>query len=132
MTPAEMVRVYAAAFPDSRPWSEAEIGALSQPPGFVVAASNGFAIGRSIAGEAELITIAVDPGARRQGTGRALLTAFEAEADADHLFLEVAADNAPAIALYRSAGWQDTGRRKAYYKRPTGPAVDALTMSKTL
>lgn len=132
MTPAEMARLYAAAFPNSRAWTEAEIADLTQPPGFVVTVPNGFAIGRSVAGEAELITIAVDPAARRQGTGRALLAAFEAKANADHLFLEVAADNTPAIALYRSAGWRETGRRKAYYKRQTGPAVDALTMSKTL
>lgn len=131
MTPTDMARLYAAAFPHSHPWSAAEIESLSQPPGFVVTASSGFAIGRSVAGEAELVTIAVDPAARRQGTARGLLAAFEARAMAERCFLEVAADNVAAIALYRASGWQEVGRRSAYYSRPDGPAVDALTMTKT-
>lgn len=130
MTPSDMARLYAAAFPNSRPWSAKEVTDLIRPPGFVVSRADGFAIGRSIVGEAELITIAVDPATRRKGAGRALLTAFEAASNAEHLFLDVAADNAPALALYRSAGWVETGRRKAYYTRSGQPAVDAITMAK--
>jgi len=130
-----MAALYAAAFPASRPWSGAEIaGLIAGPGGFAVSAETGFAIGRAIAGEAELITIAVAPEARRQGAGRALLAAFLTEARAraaDMAFLEVAADNAPAIGLYRATGWAETGRRRGYYARPDG-AVDALTMSVTL
>lgn len=140
MTPEHMAALYARAFPDTRPWSAAEIAALiAAPTGFAIPAPTGFAptgfaIGRAIAGEAELLTIATDPDARRQGTGRALLAGFEAEAQsraATTAFLEVAADNTAALALYRAAGWRETGRRKGYYPRPTG-AVDALTMAKPL
>ncbi|OIP82780.1 MAG: alanine acetyltransferase [Rhodobacterales bacterium CG2_30_65_12] len=135
MTTAEMAALYAAAFAEVRAWSAEEIAALiSGPGGFAVTAAAGFALGRAIVGEAELITIAVAPTARRQGTGRALLAAFEAEArahDADTAFLEVAADNTAALALYRAAGWAEIGRRAAYYARPTG-AADALTMAKPL
>ena len=44
----------------------------------------------------------------------------------------MAADNAAAIALYRSAGFEPVGRRAAYYARPDGPAVDALVLRRTL
>ena len=105
---------------------------LPVPPGFVVTVSQGFAIGRSVAGEAELITLAVDPAAQGHGKGRKLLAAFESAAQADRLFLEVAADNRPALALYHAAGWAEAGRRPRYYPRATGGAVDALTLTKTL
>lgn len=134
MTPAAMAAIHAAVFPERRAWSANEIAGLAEAPGFAVTAATGFALGRAVAGEAELVTLAVAPGARRAGTGRALLAAFEAEAQARGAitaFLEVAADNAAGMALYRSAGWQETGRRKGYYARPQG-AVDALTMAKAL
>jgi [ribosomal protein S18]-alanine N-acetyltransferase len=135
MTPADMAAIYASAFPNSRAWSAEEIaGLIAGPGGFSVSSEAGFALGRAIAGEAELITIAVAPEARRKGAGKALLAEFEAQArarEADTGFLEVAADNAVALALYRRAGWQENGRRKGYYARPTG-AVDAITMLKSL
>ncbi len=135
MTPADMAAIYASAFPNSRAWSAEEIaGLIAGPGGFAVSSEAGFALGRAIAGEAELITIAVAPEARRKGAGKALLAAFEAQAqarEADTGFLEVAADNTGALALYRGAGWQENGRRKGYYARPTG-AVDAITMLKSL
>lgn len=135
MTPDDMAAVYAAAFPLGRAWSADEIAAVVDGPGgFAVTGETGFALGRAIAGEAELITIAVAPRARRNGIGRALLARFEAEARAlraEAAFLEVADDNAAALALYRGAGWQETGRRKGYYARPAGP-VDAVTMAKAL
>lgn len=136
MTLAAMAALHAAAFPDSRPWSPEEIaGLIEAPGGFAVTAAQGFALGRAIAGEAELITIAVAPAARREGTGRGLLVAFEAEARARGaacVFLEVADNNAAALALYIGAGWTETGRRHAYYKRAGRAAVDALTLAKRL
>lgn len=95
----------------------------------------GFALGRAIAGEAELLTLAVAPAARGQGHGRSILTAFEAQAlaqEAEMAFLEVAADNAPAIALYQSAGYRESGLRKGYYTTPDGAKIDALLFKKAL
>lgn len=129
-----MAALYAQAFPQARAWSAEEIAKLAESPGFAVCDAAGFALGRVVAGEAELLTIAVAPEARRQGVGRAVLAAFEAEARARAAavaFLEVAADNAAARALYHAAGWAETGRRQGYYTRPTG-AVDALVLTKTL
>ncbi len=94
----------------------------------------GFALGRVILDEAELLTLAIDPACQRKGLGSECLAAFEAEAarrGAVHLHLEVADANSPARALYRSAGWRDTGRRKGYYRTPDA-RIDAILMSKPL
>jgi ribosomal-protein-alanine N-acetyltransferase len=87
-----------------------------------------------VAGEAELLTIAVDPAHRRQGLGRTLVEAFLAEArqrGAETAFLEVAEDNTAARTLYTAAGFTQTGRRKGYY-RGAGRVVDAILMGRTL
>jgi len=132
MTPAAMARLHAACFTSPRPWSEAEIAdLLTSPLVFAIPESGGFAMGRAVAGEAELLTLAVDPGQRRQGIGAALLSGFLAEAkarEAERAFLEVNPDNDPAVSLYLKAGFTITGRRKGYYHPPTGPALDALIM----
>lgn len=130
-----MAALYASAFPEGRGWSAAEIEDLiGAPGGFAVTRDTGFAIGRAVADEAELLTIAVAPEVRRGGIGRALLAAFEAEArrrGAATAFLEVAADNTAALALYFAAGWGENGRRRGYYRRAHG-TVDAVLMSKRL
>jgi ribosomal-protein-alanine N-acetyltransferase len=86
---------------------------------------------RVAADEAEILTLAVAPEARRTGLGRALLdAACEAAraAGAVRLFLEVSATNQAARALYDAAGFQQIGRRRRYY----ADGSDALTMSLTL
>ena len=45
-------------------------------------------------------------------------------AAAHEAFLEVASDNAPAIALYTGNGWQGAGIRRDYY----APGIDAVVM----
>ena len=108
MRPAVLAALHARCFTMPRPWSEAEFAELLESPhAFLVTAPGGFLLGRVIAGEAELLTVAVAPESRRRGTGRALLQAFSEAARAraaDTAFLEVAEDNAPARALYRAAG----------------------------
>ncbi len=46
-------------------------------------------------------------------------------AGAARAVLEVAADNAAALALYQSLGFQRQGTRRHYYRRAAGPAMDA-------
>jgi ribosomal-protein-alanine N-acetyltransferase len=90
---------------------------------------------RAIAGEGEILTLAVDPRRRRQGLGRLLVEAAQAmarDAGAGRLFLEVATDNAAAVALYRSLGFAQVGARTAYYDRGGGQRVDALVMRRDL
>jgi ribosomal-protein-alanine N-acetyltransferase len=136
MTPDALATLHARAFQDSRGWSAEEFEDLLESPFcFLATVDQGFALGREIEGESELLTIAVDPDCRRQGLGASCLAAYEATAKsrgAVTSFLEVADDNAPAKALYLRAGYQETGRRRGYYARKPGNAVDALTMAKEL
>ncbi|HBM40944.1 MAG: ribosomal-protein-alanine N-acetyltransferase [Roseobacter sp.] len=133
MTPQDMARIHAAAFVHDRAWTAQEIADLLASP-FVtyLAEPQGFALTRLIAGEAELLTLAVDPAAQRQGIGRRLLQRWMdgLEAQADTAFLEVAADNTAAIALYTSAGFRQTATRRGYYQRKDAPSVDALILSR--
>ncbi|WP_370302626.1 GNAT family N-acetyltransferase [Pseudooceanicola sp.] len=130
-----MAAIHAAAS-DDRPWSAAEFAALLASPGcFATGDVRAFALVRVILDEAELLTIATRPQHRRQGLARALMADWQAEAarrGATRAFLEVAADNAPARALYEACGYSQTGRRRGYYRRGTGAAVDALLMARTL
>ncbi len=137
MTPEEMARTHARAFDgQARAWSAAEFRALlDNHLTFATGDRHAFALGRASANEAELLTLATDPAYQRRGLARACLAAFETEArrrGARIAFLEVAADNAPALALYRVAGYAQTARRAAYYPRADGPAADALILRKPL
>ena len=51
---------------------------------------------------------------------------------ARRMFLEVAADNVAALALYGQAGLVPTGRRLGYYARLSGQAADAVILSTDL
>jgi len=55
-----------------------------------------------------------------------------AAAGAGSLFLEVAVDNVPAIALYDMAGFRHAGLRKSYYLRQGAPPADALILRRDL
>lgn len=101
----------------------------------VTSDSPSFALGRYVAEEAELLTIAVSPEARGRGLGRDMLQAYEEDArqqGALTSFLEVAADNVTAISLYLSEGYSESGRRKAYYTAPDGSKIDALIFEKRI
>ena len=77
---------------------------------------------------------AASPDAVRLIGGR-LLQGFLAEArrrDGETAFLEVAADNAPAIALYLAAGFVQAGRRRGYYAGPRGDKTDTQVLSRPL
>lgn len=90
-------------------------------------AAKAFAFYRLFAEEAEILSIGVSPSLRRCGGARALLTEIIERARADgarKLFLEVATANIAAATLYRSAGFEQIGRRDRYYKN----GGDALVM----
>ena len=82
--------------------------------------------------QADIQTIAVVEGARRQGLGRVLMLTLIDEArqrGASELFLEVRADNPGAQALYESLGFEAIAVRPRYYQ-PDG--VDAVIMRLTI
>lgn len=125
-----------------RPWSAEEFEALLKGPGaFAVLGeagepeeAKGFILCRAVAGEAEILTIAVDPAARRRGWGAALVemaAGIARETAAFEMFLEVAAYNVAAIRLYETAGFGRVGLRKGYYPHPDG-AKDAVVMRRVL
>ena len=115
---APLAALHAVSFPD--PWDAKAITDLLATPGtFAFHAPDGFVMARIAAGEAEILTLAVEPHARRQGLGRALLQAAINQARADGattMFLEVGADNPAARALYASLGFTKVGDRKGYYQ----------------
>jgi ribosomal-protein-alanine N-acetyltransferase len=91
----------------------------------------GFLLLRAVAGEAEVLTIAVDPRRRGEGLGRQLMRdgmARLAARGVSALFLEVDEHNAPALGLYRSLGFREVGRRAGYYARGGKPAATALVL----
>lgn len=94
--------------------------------------------------EAEIIEIAVAGTFRAQGFGTKLLghvIAFVRDRGGQRLFLEVAADNHPALALYHRHQFQECGRRIGYYQPIPSendkiiakmPKIDALIMELSL
>ncbi|GAA6181728.1 hypothetical protein NBRC116594_31660 [Shimia sp. NS0008-38b] len=136
MTPDDMATIYAAAFPNSRPWSSAEISdILASPLSFSVTSDVGFALGRVILDEVELLTIAVQPDHQGCGKGQRLLADFEIESirrGASLCFLEVAQDNLVALALYDACGYEFCGERPGYYSKSDGTQIAASLMKKAL
>lgn len=129
-----LAALHARAFP--QPWEAAALVQMMTGSGAValLAPERGFILLRALAGEAEVLTLAVEPVARRAGVGRALVEAGAEAArasGAEGLFLEVAADNEPAIGLYRSTGFVPVGRRAGYYRREGG-TMDALVLRRAL
>ncbi len=93
----------------------------------------GFALGRLVAGEAELLLLGVKKASQRKGAGELLLRRFMTLAEAQgakRLHLEVR-DGNHAVKLYKRAGFSAVGRRKNYYTGRDGQIYDALTLAKT-
>ena len=92
----------------------------------------GYGMIAAVCDESELLNLAVTPGLRRRGAGKALLTALLSDAagrGAAITYLEVRESNGAARALYEKFGFSAVGRRKNYY---TSPTEDALIMAKKL
>ena len=124
-----LAALHGASFPPQDAWGPDALRLMLEMPGAfgLLAAEAGFILARVAADEAEILTLAVHPAARRQGLAMALLetTALAAAArGAAALFLEVSAGNAAAQALYAAAGFAEVGRRRRYY--PDGS--DALVL----
>ena len=143
-----LARLHQSCFDD--PWSRADLAhLLALPGGFGLLArlfegnlsgidgmrGAGFALCRVIRDEGELLSIGVGPSYRRRAIGAVLLRECMERCQrigANAIFLEVAADNSSAQALYRSFGFVEVGRREGYYQRPDGSRMSALTMRSDL
>lgn len=128
----------AACFSD--PWSLGLVGELlgsefdetwileGQEEGEEIPWPVGYINFRLLAGEGELMRIAVLPPFRGMGYSRKLMDRLEksaVEAGAGELTLEVRAGNRAAISLYKSYGFKEEALRKNYYQNPR---EDALIM----
>lgn len=126
-----LAALHAEAF--ETPWDAASLTALLDSPGvFAVEQPDGFILIRVVADEAEILTLAVRPAARRSGLGGRLVEAAVVRAaalGAARMFLEVAEDNVAARALYARAGFVEAGRRRGYYARSDGSREDALILA---
>ena len=117
---AVLAAIHAAAFPPAETWGADTISLqLALPGAFgLLDRRGGMLLARVAADVAEVLTLAVDPDARRQGVARSLLRTAIGEArarGATALFLEVATANSAGQALYRQAGLVEVGRRRRYY-----------------
>jgi len=115
------------------PWSREQVASeLHRKTGIalVAVAVNGdveaWCCGLQAGVEAELLKITVKPSKRRLGHGEALLQKLATrflEQGAEQIFLEVRSGNIPALQLYAKQGFQQSGRRKNYYKEPVDDAL---------
>jgi ribosomal-protein-alanine N-acetyltransferase len=134
---SDLSQLHARCF--ARGWDKASIGTFIADPLCVVFvasagemnACHGFLIARAASGEAEILTLAVDPAHRRQGIARALLVATIARlklAGISQLFLEVESGNDAAEGLYRGLGAKPVGRRPAYYEHGADASIFSLAL----
>jgi len=135
----DVMTVMRAAFGDryGEAWTRSQCAGILPMSGVVMRIARdaegggaiGFSLVRSIAGESELLLLAVLPGWHREGIGTRLLDDFIDRARLDGLarvHLEVR-DGNPAVAMYRAAGFVPVGRRRNYYRGLDGLRFDALT-----
>ncbi len=135
---ADIARLHASLFDEG--WSEASILQMLSHPGSVAMIAGagtprqigGFALAQVAADEAEILSIGVIPGWQRQGVGSKLIQGVKraaAKSGAKRLYLEVAQSNDAALALYKKAGFDKTGRRKGYYAKAGAASEDAIVLS---
>lgn len=112
-------------------WSEAAYCGLAQTgEKSWVAERNGeiagFLIARVVAGEVEILNLAVRPDLRRQGIGATLLRSallHGSQAGALRAFLEVRPSNRAARKFYEAHGFSLAGTRRNYYRAPDEDAL---------
>jgi [ribosomal protein S18]-alanine N-acetyltransferase len=135
---AHFETIHRQCFEDS--WAEESFRALLSDPQVFGLLSGENAIEccliiRAVAEEAEILTLATMPQARRQGLASLLLEAAVGELEARGVrgfFLEVAEHNRPALALYAKYGFRTVGKRPNYYVLKHGPAIHALILRRDL
>ncbi len=135
----EIAALHAASF--HRGWSDEEVENLLLDPQVLVhslrvgGAFAGFVMSRAAADEAEILSIAVARRCQGRGLARQMLDLHMrrlAALGVKALFLEVAENNGPAIALYRKAGFRDVAKRPNYYPLPNGATAAALVLRRDI
>jgi tRNA threonylcarbamoyl adenosine modification protein YeaZ len=121
-------------------WTASDIATMLESAGAVALLAErsdlpvGMIILRATVDEAEILTLVVAKQDRRRGIARQMLQSARPYLEALRvrmLHLEVAVDNAAALALYETVGFKRVGLRKNYYAR-SGSRVDAILMRKDI
>jgi tRNA threonylcarbamoyl adenosine modification protein YeaZ len=132
---AVIAPLHAASFADG--WRVSDIVSMLTMPGTLALIAQAghepaaLLMARAVVDEAEILTIATTPRHRRKGLARHLLHSLDAyliSLAVNTLHLEAASDNAAALALYSSCGFERSGLRKAYYAN----GADAIMMRRTM
>lgn len=128
-----LAALHATSF--AEPWSADSFATLLAQPGVIGWLTgdppHGLLLARAAADEAEILTLAVLPELRRHGAGAGMvdeMLSILKSGATQRVFLEVAADNAAALALYARKGFTPCGRRPGYYAGGT----DAVVMERKL
>lgn len=136
MTPDALANTHAAAFTAQRSWATSEFASLMSQSGMILCGdAKSFVLGRVIADEAEVLTLATHPDFQRQGLANLHLLAFLQQAQAQEaarVFLEVSEDNIFAKALYLKHNFSNVGFRPAYYTTQSGAKIGANVMERIL
>ena len=130
-----LAELHTACFP--RGWSSAEFDSFFERDGIISFIAEcddepiGFVFCWVVAGECELLSLAVLEPWRKQGIATELLNEairWCKTQDASVMHLEVAVSNKAAQELYKLQGFEMVSRRKDYYHYPDGTCEDAVTM----
>lgn len=129
-----LAEIHAASF--AQAWTTRALNDLLAVPGsFAFSTETGFILARVAAGEAEILSLAVNPNRRRRGTATALVRVAADHAHglgATEIFLEVAIENTAACGLYAGLGFHEVGRRQGYYGTGLDKREDALILRSIL
>jgi ribosomal-protein-alanine acetyltransferase len=134
---AEAILGIQAESPEIAQWSRASYERLAeeQMAGWVAEVNesiSGFITVRQLAGDIEILNLAVRRDARRQGVGVLLLDTVASQGKESHvkkIYIEVRASNEGARKFYARHGFRETGRRPRYY---SDPVEDALLLELAL
>ena len=135
----KLAQIHAASF--HRGWGEGEFEQMLREQNTLLhrlregSTVIGFSVSRIAADEAEILSIALEPGHRGRGLSRDLFLTHLghlAGRGVRTVFLEVEENNHPARKLYERAGFAVAGRRERYYKEAGGVELNALVMRRDL
>lgn len=127
-------QVATSGFGENSPWTEKQLFKLLEAGNSTMLAAMqeekivGLLVASTTTVESDIYMIVVGEDFKRQGIGRKLLEYLIedcTEQGLETIFLEVRETNTPAYNLYEAVGFEEIGRRRAYY---SSPIEDALMM----
>jgi [ribosomal protein S18]-alanine N-acetyltransferase len=129
-----LAEIHAAAFPPGESWSRDVFQLQLELPNVIALSdmANGLIMIRTAGDEAEVLTLAVRPAARREGRAKELLQEAIVRAianGANVVFLEVSLKNTAARTLYQQFGFSKAGIRPRYYSDGTDALVMRLSIT---